>query len=215
MLFSTGDACDLQIASREAGGRCRYIITMYKEKPTVVRFQWDAKDAPKPRGIQVRSDRDARSRGGKTRPERGSAAASRDSYAIQLTLPWEMLQRLAAVGLEDSGGIGNLSPLVRRGPRQSFATWHTGAVGMVSDVPTEAARPPKLGAAHPEMKVGFVDFGAADLPPKKVPSSTTTASTAAVDPFGATMTANLDSRAIDCGAWVRRAEPMKLWAGVH
>ena len=137
MLFSTGDVCDLQLRSPKLG-RCRYIITMYKGQPTVVRFQYDAQDSA---SAVVYKSGVAEYRVPLVEKLDVTASVRRlkDSYALQLTLPWTVLGIEPKPGLEIPAELG-----IFRGNSTGTKTmvrnyWHTGAVGMVSDVPTEAA----------------------------------------------------------------------------
>jgi hypothetical protein len=137
MLFSTGDVCDLQLRSPKLG-RCRYIITMYKEKPVVVRFQYDAQDA----GNAV----SYKSGVAETRVpvvEKLDLAVNvrrfKDSYAVQLTLPWDVLGIEPKAGGEIPVELG-IFRANAAGTKTIMRTyWHSGAVGMVADLPTEAA----------------------------------------------------------------------------
>jgi hypothetical protein len=137
MLFTTGDACDVQLKSPELG-RCRYIITMYKSKPTVVRFQYDAKETAS--AVVYKSGV------GETRVpsvEKLDLAVSvrrfKDSYAVQFTLPWNVLGIAPKARLEIplELGVFRANPAATKTVVRNY--WHSGLVGMVSDVPTEAA----------------------------------------------------------------------------
>ena len=137
MLFSTGDVCDLQLASPKLG-RCRYIISMYKEKPTVVRFQFDAKDAPNP-VVYKSGVTETRVPVVEKLDLNVGLRRFKDSYAIQLTLPWEMLGVSPQSGLKIPVELGIFRANATGTKTVVRNYWHTGAVGMVSDVPTEAA----------------------------------------------------------------------------
>jgi hypothetical protein len=137
MLFSTGDACDVQLASPKLG-RCRYIITMFKGKPVVVRFQYDAKDSTT--AVSYKSGvNETRVPAVDKLDINASVRRIKDMYIVQLTLPW------TALGIDPKPGLSVPIELgiFRSNPAGTKTVvrnyWHTGAVGMVSDIPTEAA----------------------------------------------------------------------------
>jgi hypothetical protein len=137
MLFTTGDVCDLQLRSPKLG-RCRYIITMYKDKPVVVRFQYDAADTAS--AVVYKSGvGELRVPAVEKLDVNVGVRRFKDSYVVQLTLPWSVLGIEPKAGMEIPAELG----VFRADPTGTKAAvrnyWHSGAVGMVSDVPTEAA----------------------------------------------------------------------------
>ena len=137
MLFSTGDVCDLQLQSEKLG-RCRYIITMYKGKPVVVRFQYDAKDTGK--AVVYRSGiAETRVPVVELLDVNVGVRRIKDTYVVQLTFPWDLLEITPKSGMQIPAELGIFcsDPTGTRTMTRSY--WHSGASEMVSDIPTEAA----------------------------------------------------------------------------
>jgi hypothetical protein len=137
LLFKTGDACDLQIASRRLG-KCRYLITMHNDQPVVVRYRYDAKDAKPDAGVWYRSPAGAVFVPVVERLPLMPVVRRGDNwYTVELAIPWTVL------GIEPHGGLRIPAELgVLRSDPSGTKTisrnyWNSGLSGMVMDVPTE------------------------------------------------------------------------------
>jgi len=145
-LFKTGDACDLQIAS-PALGSCRYLITMFEDKPAVVRFRYDAKDASADQGVTYKSPVSqvlvpvVERLPIEPRVERGA-----DWYTVQVAIPWNVLGIVPKGGTKIPAELGVLrsDPTGTQTARRDY--WHSGLSGMVNDVPTEVKPTANWGA---------------------------------------------------------------------
>jgi len=136
MAFTTGDVVDLQLKSPKLG-RCRYVITMNQGKPVVVRLRYDGPETT--RAVTYRSST------AETRvPDVDKLAVQPDvrrtknSYAVQLTIPWDVLGIDPKTGLEIPMELGIFYSDPTGHKTISREYWHSGVSGMVSDVPTEA-----------------------------------------------------------------------------
>ncbi|EDY17371.1 NHL repeat containing protein [Chthoniobacter flavus Ellin428] len=136
LAFTTGDAADLQIKSPTLG-RCRFVITMNAGQPVVVRLRYDAADSSQ--GVTYKSGV------AETRVplvEKLSIPVgvrrTKDSYNVQLTLPWDLLGIDPKPGLSVPFELGAFysDPTGHKTAIREY--WHSGVSGMVSDVPTEA-----------------------------------------------------------------------------
>ncbi len=148
MLFKTGDGCDLQIESPTLG-KCRYLVADYKGEPTVVRYQYDAKDTDADDGIWYRSP------AGEVfvpivEPLAVKPTVTRgDSwYTVEVALPWEMLGIRPKPGLKIPAELGVLRSDPSGNTTASRAYWNSGLQGMVVDVPTEVAPTQNWGLFH-------------------------------------------------------------------
>ena len=135
-LFSTGDACELQIQSPTLG-RCRYIFAMNGATQAVVRLRYDAEAG----------DQSVVYRSGvltTTVPVVEKLDISygvrrmKNGYVIQFTLPWSILGIEPKDGLSIPFEMGQGYSDAGGANTESREAWFTGVSGMVSDVPTEA-----------------------------------------------------------------------------
>ena len=137
LLFKTGDGCDLQIESPTLG-KCRYLIANYKGEPTVVRYQYDAKNADPKSGIWYRSPV------GEVfvpivepLPLKPKVTRGDSWYTVEVALPWEMLGITSKPGLKIPAELGVLRSDPSGNTTASRAYWNSGLQGMTVDVPTE------------------------------------------------------------------------------
>ncbi len=143
-LFSTGDACDVQLDVPTLG-RLRFVVAMHGKTPAIIRMRYDG--TPGADAITYRSGvaeikvPEVIKLAGKP-----SVRTIKDGYIVQFLLPWRDLgiekpnDRLTlpielAVFSSDSSGTNTIS--------RNY--WASGTSEMVADVPTEARPTPKRG----------------------------------------------------------------------
>src|SRR5262249_23938889 len=136
LLFSTGDACDLQLQSPTLG-KCRYIVTMYKGEPVIVRLRYDAKDGGQ--GVTYKSGV-AETRVPVVEKLDAKAAAGRQQggYVVQFTLPWDVLGIEPASGLKIPAELGQFYSDMTGNKLVDREYWHRASSETVADVPSEA-----------------------------------------------------------------------------
>ena len=136
MAFTTGDVVDVQMKSQKLG-RCRYVITMNQGKPVVVRLRYDGPVTTRAvtykSGVAETKVPDVEKLAVPVDVRRG-----KNSYNVQVTLPWDVLGIDPKVGLEIPMELGLFYSDPTGHKTVSREYWHSGVSGMVSDVPTEA-----------------------------------------------------------------------------
>jgi len=136
MAFTTGDVVDLQLKSQKLG-RCRYVITMNQGKPVVVRLRYDGPVTTRAvtykSGVAETMVPDVEKLAVPVDVRRG-----KNSYNLQVTLPWDVLGIEPKPGLEIPMELGLFYSDPTGHKTVSREYWHSGVSGMVSDVPTEA-----------------------------------------------------------------------------
>ena len=145
LLFKTGDVCDFQLESPTLG-RCRYLISMFEGKPTVVRFRYAAKDAPAEQGIWYRSPIGEIFVPVVERMDLVPEVERGDSwYVVKLAIPWKSLGIDLHSPIKPKFELGLLRSDASGTKTISRDYWHSGLSGMVQDVPSEARPTEQLG----------------------------------------------------------------------
>jgi hypothetical protein len=146
MAFTTGDVADLQIKSPKLG-RCRYVMTMNEGQPAVVRLRYDAPESPQ--AVNYRSGvAETRVPVVEKLPIPLNVRRGKNSYVVQVTIPWDVLGIDPKPGLEVPMELGAFysDPTGHKTATREY--WHSGVSGMVSDVPTEARPTDDWGVLH-------------------------------------------------------------------
>ncbi|HEY8665385.1 MAG TPA: hypothetical protein VIL86_01910 [Tepidisphaeraceae bacterium] len=146
-LFTTGDACDLQIESPTLG-KCRYVISVYEDHPIVVRLRYDAKKGDDTgQAVIYRSPvREFRAPVVEKLELSPQIGRGTDWYTVELAIPWKMLGIEPKPGLRIPAELGVMRSDPTGTKTASRAYWNNDKAAVVSDVPTEAAPTDDWGA---------------------------------------------------------------------
>lgn len=136
-LFTTGDACDLQVQSPTLGP-LRFVIAMNNDKPVVVRMRYKGEQTND--AVTYKSDVATTQVPEVIRLDvKPNVRRTNGKYVVQVTLPWDTLgvpEPRVGLTLPMELGVCYSDPTGTN--TQSREYWSSGESGMVADVPTEA-----------------------------------------------------------------------------